>query len=96
MNKLVRFLNELWIYGNSIDLSGMSVTMIPNILQLTGTILTLLTALLSSLGLFEATRKKLGNFVLVSKIEEHSFEEDNMLEIMKASINLKRNIRELI
>ncbi|MEY8351293.1 hypothetical protein AALF16_24075 [Bacillus cereus] len=85
---------ELWENFNqlSANLSKMSVSMIPNILQLTGAILTLITALLTSLGIFENARKKIKNNLLRGP----SFENEKHEEIPKSKYDdLRTSIREL-
>jgi len=74
--------------------------MMPNILQLGGTILTLITAVLSALGLFEFTRKKLGIIALSSSNSKESVDEEKKVtqeenEVRKIVFDLKKVIREL-
>ncbi|MFD0768983.1 hypothetical protein ACFQZ1_08705 [Bacillus sp. CGMCC 1.60114] len=85
---------ELWENFNQLSatLSKMSVSMIPNILQLTGAILTLITALLASLDIFENARRGIRNNLLWSP----NFKNEEHVESPKSKYNdLRTSIREL-
>ncbi|PEP87426.1 hypothetical protein [Bacillus pseudomycoides] len=76
----------------SADLSKMPVSMIPNILQLTGAVLTLITALLTSLDIFENARSKIRHNLL----RRMHFENEEHVESLKSEHNdLRTSIREL-
>lgn len=63
---LFEFLKHLWLIGR-IDNTIYSISMIPNILQLAGAILTLLTAVLGTFGLLDTERKNLQKLASMPK-----------------------------
>ncbi|MBY0008682.1 hypothetical protein H7K05_25515 [Priestia aryabhattai] len=92
---LIGFWKEMWSHGELSNLS-FSVLLLPNILQLVGTILTLFTAVLASLGKFGDTRSKIINSATLSSKREvvnKITEEDKFI---KSANDLVKYSRELI
>ncbi|MGG1073162.1 hypothetical protein ABE178_25590 [Priestia megaterium] len=92
MNELIEILNWLWSWGSfqRIRIPG---TMIPNILQLAGTILTLLTALLSAMGLFGNIREIIYDKFNSSK-EKDVLDKDKK-ETVSLTLSLIESVREV-
>jgi len=95
MHILIDFWNGIWSHG---DLSNLEfgVPLLPNILQLVGTILTLFTAVLASLGQFEVTRNKMIKGATLSNAGEvvNRITEEN--KFIESANNLVKYSRELI
>lgn len=87
----MEFINQLWVQGD-LDKLDFTVTLLPNILQIVGTILTLLTALLSSLGKFEDARSKMIKNFTLSKSKERSVIEEDFLKNSNDLANYSREL----
>ncbi|WP_428910708.1 hypothetical protein [Niallia sp. Krafla_26] len=76
---------------DSVEISSM----LPNILQLAGAILTLITAILTSLGLFQNTIQGIRAIIPGFRNEKQPKEIDNKVKIIKNTSDLRKFTREL-
>lgn len=92
---MYEFLKQLWFSGNTMDLAGMSISMIPNVFQLAGAIFTLITAVLTGLGLFQNAIQKVRTIIPGSMNVKQPEENDIKVQIIKSTSDLRKFAREL-